>query len=115
MVLGTLAVTRSGALHGAPRVMGDDVTRPALRSWVAAHQRERKRMGIPTQDAYAQWLGIDPANWSRWKRGLVPVPAKQGRRLVLLFDHDARWQALWLRLSQEQEQRAIRGARPADR
>ena len=93
--------------------IGGGVERPALRAWKQAHERERKRMGLRTQDAYAQWLGIDPAQWSKWRTAARAVPVRQGRRLVALFDHDQRWAGLWLRLAQEQELHAIASA-PSD-
>jgi len=102
--------------EGPPVGMGtaaeaDD--RPALKAWVAAHEREGRRMGIPTDALYAQWIGVDAGAWSKWKRGLVPVPPKQGRRLVALLDRDPRWEGLWLRLLAEQDRRALRRARAA--
>lgn len=96
----------------ASRGVGEGLAqRPALRAWNAAHTRERKRMGLRTFDAYAQWLGVDPADESRWRRGLVPVPPKQGRRIVALFDHDPRWPGLWTRLLLEQERLALMSTR----
>ena len=92
--------------------MSEDLaSRPALRAWNAAHERERKRMGFPTYDAYAAWAGVDPALLSKWRRGKRPVPAPAGRKLVALFDHDPRWEGLWLRLWQEQELLALRQER----
>ena len=82
--------------------------RPALRAWRAELERERKRMGIPTQEGLAQWAGFDPGDLSNWRSGSEPVPLRQGRRLVALFDHNPRWEGLWLRLAQEQEQVALR-------
>ncbi len=89
---------------GAPK----PAERPALRAWRAELERERKRMGIPTQEGLAQWAGFDPGDLSNWRSGSKPVPRRQGRRLVALFDHNPRWEGLWLRLAQEQEQVALR-------
>ena len=90
-------------------------SRPALRAWRAELERERKRMGLPTQEALAQWAGCDPGDLSNWRSGSKPVPRRQGRRLVTLFDHNPRWAGLWLRLTQEQEQVALRDSVPAAR
>ena len=101
--------------HAPGRGGAARVQRPVLRAWVAEHDRERKRMALFTQQAYAQWLGVDPAQWSKWRSGALPVPRKQGRRLVVLLDHNPRIASLWLRLVIEQEQLAITGgpsARP---
>lgn len=87
--------------------MTDQGERPALRAWRAAHERERKRMAIKTQHDYALWIGVDPGQWSKWCSGRMPVPGPQGRRLALLLDHEPRLPDLWLRLSQEQERRAL--------
>jgi hypothetical protein len=88
------------------------VDRPVLRAWVAEHElaeheRERKRMGLRTQQDYAQWIGVDPAQWSKWRSATLPVPRKQGRRLAQLLDHNPRIASLWLRLALEQEQLAL--------
>ena len=110
----TMAVAVRG--ERPPAAMGaaaDADDRPALRAWVHAHERECRRMAIPTQDAYAQWLGVDPGAWSKWRNGRVPVPPKQGRRLVTLLDHDPRWEGLWQRLLAEQDRRELRRAREA--
>jgi len=89
------------------------VVRPALRAWNTAHERERRRMGLVTQDAYAQWIGVDPGNWSKWRRGRRPVPGPEGRRIAALLVHDPRWPGLWLRLVQEQELLALEEERAA--
>jgi hypothetical protein len=102
---------RSPVAMGTAAAALDD--KPALRAWVAAHEREGRRMAIPTDALYAQWVGVDPGAWSKWKRGLVPVPPKQGRRLVALFDHDPKWEGLWQRLLAEQDRRELRRAREA--
>jgi hypothetical protein len=81
-----------------------------LRAWVAEHNRERKRMGLRTQQAYCQWVAVDPAQWSKWCAGVLPVPRRQGRRMVALLDHNPRLASLWLRLAVEQEQLALASA-----
>lgn len=105
--LPTTVMAARGSLAAAGSIGAGGGARPALGAYFAAHDRERRRMGIPTQEGYAQWAGVDPADWSRWRRGRTAIPGHQGRRMVALFDHEPRWRQLWLRLVQEQEHLAL--------
>lgn len=108
-----MAIAAAVAYGGPPGAPGLGM-RPALRAWKAELERERKRMGIRTQEGLAQWAGVDPGDLSNWRSGSKPVPRKQGRRLVALFDHNPRWEGIWLRLAQEQEQQALRAHAPRE-
>ena len=67
-------------------------------------------MGLRTQQAYAQWIGVDPRSGASGARRRSPCRGRQGRRLAALLDHNPRIASLWLRLAQEQELVALAAA-----